>query len=92
MLSLDGASLYVSSHCGYIYALNAATGAATWTFKHPSGVGCGSPMCSLDSLTSLSDDGKTLFASGYCDGPMLQDNNIFAISTGTGTLVWFTRA
>jgi outer membrane protein assembly factor BamB len=92
VLSLDGASLYVSSHCGYMYSLNSATGAVTWTFKHPSGVGCASPMCSLDSPTSLSDDGNTLFASGYCDGPMVQDNNIFAISAGTGTLVWATRA
>ena len=71
-LSADGATLFVGTNDGYIYALKYTDGSVAWRFKTGDAV---------ESPPTLSSDGATLFVGS-------NDKNVYALNASTGSQVW----
>jgi len=71
-VSPDGASIFVGSDDGKVYALNAATGAQRWAFATGGYV---------SSSSAVSPDGASIFVGSG-------DNKVYALNAATGAQRW----
>ena len=74
VLGLDGATLFVGSNDGELYAINTTDGTMKWKFQ-------GTPGTEIVSSPVVSRDGKTVFVGS-------KDFRLYAIGTADGSEKW----
>jgi polyvinyl alcohol dehydrogenase (cytochrome) len=81
--AVAGGRLYVGSDNGFVYALNASTGCAYWSFQAQAGV---RTAISLGTIANGSAPVQTAVYFGDLKG------NVYAVNAETGTVIWTKRA
>jgi polyvinyl alcohol dehydrogenase (cytochrome) len=88
---VSGGCVYVATNRGWVFALNADTGARVWKAKVPYGGGVNSSVGVADGRVFVSvsrtERGAGCPAGDPCLGPY-----VVALNRGTGTRAWVSRA